>query len=131
MSQCAGCDPRKTENNWRCIGPIWNGAAVFHSAGRGHSDCQHAAFRALGLQLIGDKGREVIRNKRPTSGRRSSPAAVNDPTTAIQAIDRSKDILRRLARHDLEAGVVRDANGVLRLIIPMLTWEGLSDARFR
>ena len=49
--------------------------------------------------------------------------AINDPTTAVQAIDQIEDLLRRLARHDLEVGHVRDAEGVLRLIVPMPTWE--------
>jgi hypothetical protein len=49
---------------------------------------------------------------------------------AVQAIDQIEDLLRRLALHDLDAGVVRDANGVLRLIVP-IRLGGLSDARFR
>ena len=31
--------------------------------------------------------------------------AINDPTTAIQAIDQIEDLLRRLARHDLDTGL--------------------------
>ncbi|HEY1362915.1 MAG TPA: DUF2254 domain-containing protein [Xanthobacteraceae bacterium] len=49
--------------------------------------------------------------------------AINDPTTAVQAIDQIEDLLRRLARHDLDAGVLRDAKGVVRLVLPMPTWE--------
>jgi uncharacterized membrane protein len=49
--------------------------------------------------------------------------AINDPTTAVQAIDQIEDLLRRLGGHELETGVVRDSSGVLRLIIPMPTWE--------
>jgi uncharacterized membrane protein len=49
--------------------------------------------------------------------------AINDPTTAVQAIDQIEDLLRRLARHQLTVGHVRDANGVLRVIFPMPTWE--------
>jgi uncharacterized membrane protein len=49
--------------------------------------------------------------------------AINDPTTAVQAIDQIEDLLRRLGRHDLDAGVARDAGGTLRLIVPMPTWE--------
>jgi uncharacterized membrane protein len=49
--------------------------------------------------------------------------AINDPTTAVQAIDQIEDLLRRLGRHDLDAGYARDADGVLRLIFPMPTWE--------
>ena len=49
--------------------------------------------------------------------------AINDPTTAVQAIDQIEDLLRRLGRRDLDAGYVRDGNGVLRVIFPMPTWE--------
>jgi uncharacterized membrane protein len=49
--------------------------------------------------------------------------AVNDPTTAVQAIDQIEDLLRRLCRHDLDTGFVRDPDGVLRLVVPMPTWE--------
>jgi uncharacterized membrane protein len=49
--------------------------------------------------------------------------AINDPTTAVQAIDQIDDLLRRLGGHDLDAGYAHDADGVLRLIFPMPTWE--------
>ena len=49
--------------------------------------------------------------------------AINDPTTAVQAIDQIEDLLRRLGGHDLDAGYARDADGNLRLIFPMPTWE--------
>jgi uncharacterized membrane protein len=49
--------------------------------------------------------------------------AINDPTTAVQAIDQIEDLLRRLGGRDLDAGYACDADGVLRLIFPMPTWE--------
>lgn len=49
--------------------------------------------------------------------------AINDPTTAVQAIDQIEDLLRRLGRRDLDAGYARDAHGVIRLVFPMPTWE--------
>ena len=49
--------------------------------------------------------------------------AINDPTTAVQAIDQIEDLLRRLGRRDLNVGHAWDANDVLRLIFPMPTWE--------
>jgi uncharacterized membrane protein len=49
--------------------------------------------------------------------------AINDPTTAVQAIDQIEDLLRRLGRRDLDVGCARDADGVLRLAFPMPTWE--------
>jgi uncharacterized membrane protein len=49
--------------------------------------------------------------------------AINDPTTAVQAVDQIEDLLHRLGRRELDAGHERDADGVLRLIVPMPTWE--------
>jgi uncharacterized membrane protein len=49
--------------------------------------------------------------------------AINDPTTAVQTIDQIEDLLRRLGGYDLDAGCARDASGVVRLIVPMPTWE--------
>ena len=49
--------------------------------------------------------------------------AINDPTTAVQAIDQIEDLLRRLVRRTLDAGCVMDNRGVIRLIFPTPTWE--------
>jgi len=49
--------------------------------------------------------------------------AINDPTTAVQALDQVEDLLLRLGRVDLSAGRVRDARGSLRLVLPVPRWE--------
>jgi uncharacterized membrane protein len=49
--------------------------------------------------------------------------AVNDPTTAVQALDQIEDLLRRLGRRQLDAGQARDATGALRLTFQVPTWE--------
>jgi uncharacterized membrane protein len=49
--------------------------------------------------------------------------AINDPTTAVQALDQIEDLLRRLGRCDLQVGYLTDATGAMRLIIPMPTWD--------
>jgi uncharacterized membrane protein len=49
--------------------------------------------------------------------------AINDPTTAVQALDQIQDHLLRLGRRRLEIGAVRDDEGTLRLVIPYPTWE--------
>ena len=54
---------------------------------------------------------------------RALSPAINDPTTAVQAIDQIEDLLGRLGRHELDAGYARDKEGLLRLIFPMPTWE--------
>ena len=54
---------------------------------------------------------------------RALSPAVNDPTTAVQALDQIGDLLLRLARRRLEIGSYRDADGALRLIVTFPTWD--------
>ncbi len=49
--------------------------------------------------------------------------AINDPTTAVQTIDQIEDLLRRLGKCELDSGFASDAEGALRLVFPMPTWE--------
>ena len=46
-----------------------------------------------------------------------------DPTTAVQSIDRLHDGLRQLATRDLDIGTHHDADGHVRLTVPMMSWE--------
>ena len=50
-------------------------------------------------------------------------AAINDPTTGEQLLDRVEDLLTDLVQRDLHTGVFRDANNVPRLVYPTPTWE--------
>jgi uncharacterized membrane protein len=52
-----------------------------------------------------------------------SESAFQDPTTAVQAIDRLHDILRQLARRPFPDGRHRDENGQVRLIVPVMSWD--------
>jgi len=49
--------------------------------------------------------------------------AINDPTTAVQALDQIEDLLIRLGRRRLEIGAFRDAQGNLRLLMNFPAWE--------
>jgi uncharacterized membrane protein len=55
---------------------------------------------------------------------RSVASPFDDPTTAVQVIDRLHDCLRQLARRDLEIGEHRDGQGRVRLVVPVLSWDG-------
>lgn len=46
-----------------------------------------------------------------------------DPTTAVQAIDRLHDCLRQLARRPFPGGEHRDGVGALRLTVPSMDWD--------
>ena len=49
--------------------------------------------------------------------------AINDPTTAVQALDQVEDLLLRLGGVNLAVGRVRDGRGSLRLVVPVPGWE--------
>jgi uncharacterized membrane protein len=49
--------------------------------------------------------------------------SINDPTTAVQAIDQLEDILRRLGRRALDDVQAKDRDGIVRLTYPTPNWE--------
>lgn len=68
---------------------------------------------AYGIRMLVDV---AVRALSPASG---------DPTTAVQAIDRIHDCLRLLVSRDFPTGEHVDREGRLRLIVPVLSWEGM------
>ncbi|MFJ6071736.1 DUF2254 domain-containing protein [Streptomyces sp. NPDC093065] len=73
---------------------------------------------AFGLRQLSDIGLRAL-----------SPA-VNDPTTAVQALDRVVQILATLSRRPLDAVPHRDRRGAVRLVQPVPGWEELVDLGF-
>ncbi len=55
---------------------------------------------------------------------RALSPAVNDPTTAVQAVDRIHDLLRQLVARPFPPGSLGDRDGHVRLTFPTATWEG-------
>ena len=65
---------------------------------------------------------------------RALSPAVNDPTTAVQALDRIESLLALLANRRLDRGTLRDERGTVRLVVPLPGWEdflavGLTEIR--
>jgi len=54
---------------------------------------------------------------------RALSPAVNDPTTAVQALNEIEDLLLRLGRRRLEIGTYRDATGNPKVLLPFPSWE--------
>jgi len=54
---------------------------------------------------------------------RALSPAINDPTTAVLAIDQLERLLRDLGCRQLDHGMIYDADDELRLIIPVPVWE--------
>ena len=59
------------------------------------------------------------------TGLRALSPAVNDPTTAVQAVDGVESLLLALAARDLQRGRLADGAGRLRLIYPAPGWSDL------
>jgi uncharacterized membrane protein len=55
---------------------------------------------------------------------RSLSPSMGDPTSATQAVDRIHDLLRQLAVRPFPTGRHLDDEGVLRVVLPTLTWDG-------
>jgi uncharacterized membrane protein len=56
---------------------------------------------------------------------RALSPAVNDPTTAVSVLDQIEGMLRLLGRRHLEADAVADAQGVVRVVRPVPSWDDL------
>jgi uncharacterized membrane protein len=54
---------------------------------------------------------------------RALSPAVNDPTTAVKALDYIEDLLAEVGRRELDTGQFADSRGVVRVVIPSTTWE--------
>jgi uncharacterized membrane protein len=54
---------------------------------------------------------------------RALSPAVNDPTTAAQAVDGIDSLLRTLAFRELEVGRVQDDQGSVRVVLALPTWD--------
>ena len=54
---------------------------------------------------------------------RALSPAVNDPTTAVQALDQVDTLLRVLVSRELAVGTIRDADGELRVRLRPASWE--------
>lgn len=54
---------------------------------------------------------------------RALSPSTNDPSTAVGAVDRIHDLLRRLGARDFPRPVHRDDSGTLRLLTAPMTWE--------
>ncbi|MFF6888538.1 DUF2254 domain-containing protein [Streptomyces sp. NPDC012421] len=61
---------------------------------------------------------------------RALSPAVNDPTTAVQALDRTVQLLAVFSRMPLGAAVHRDRSSEVRLLQPLPTWTTLVDLGF-
>ena len=102
------------------------GAPLFIVHGWPEDLNKNRLFSALNLKLEPTLDEDVAYGMRllvDIAERSLSESAFQDPTTAVQAIDRLHDILRQLARRPFSDGRAFDEDGEIRLLVKTMTWE--------
>jgi uncharacterized membrane protein len=102
------------------------GGPLFIVHGRPEDLDENRLLSALSLKLEPTLDEDVAYGMRllvDIAERSLSESAFQDPTTAVQAIDRLHDILRHLARRPFSDGRVPDEDGEIRLLVKTMTWE--------
>jgi uncharacterized membrane protein len=85
-----------------------------------------AILSALSLKLEPTLDEDIAYGMRmlvDIAERSLSESPFQDPTTAVQAIDRLHDVLRQLARRPFPDGRVHGEHGSLRVLLKTMTWE--------
>jgi uncharacterized membrane protein len=101
-------------------------AALFAVHGEPKGLDEDELHRAVALKLERTLDRDVgygLRMLVDIAERSLSESPFQDPTTAVQAIDRLHDILRQLARRPFPDGLHRDEAGELRLVVRVPSWD--------
>ena len=109
------------------------GAPLFWVEGQTQLLNQDRLHRSLILKLEPTLDEDVaygIRLLVDIAERSLSDSPFQDPTTAVQAIDRLHDILRQLVTRPFPDGRHRDETGVVRLVVPTMSWEAYLDLAF-
>ena len=102
------------------------GGPLFIVHGSSEELTENRLFSALSLKLEPTLDEDVAYGMRllvDIAERSVSESPFQDPTTAVQAIDRLHDILRQLARRPFPDGRFRDEDGAIRLLLKTMTWE--------
>ncbi|MFR9798810.1 DUF2254 domain-containing protein [Streptomyces sp. MS06] len=98
-------------------GPVPSARSLTYTVSVGVERTFHQDL-ALGLRQLVDIGLRAL-----------SPG-VNDPTTAVQAVDRIVQFLATLSRRPLNASLHRDRRRAVRLVQPVPSWSELVDLGF-
>jgi uncharacterized membrane protein len=87
------------------------------------------AVRLAEVRILDRDPRYALRLLVDIAIRALSPA-VNDPTTAVQALDQIEDLLYRVGRRRLGGPCVRNAAGALRVVVPAPQWSDYLELAF-
>ncbi|WP_051427259.1 DUF2254 domain-containing protein [Arthrobacter sp. H20] len=124
LAERAGC---RLELLWAVGDYIPTGSALFRIVGNPGGLSESDVVKAVAIGPERTMNQDVaygIRMLVDIAIRSLSSGPFEDPTTAVQAIDRIHDILRQICRRPLHSGHHDDDAGVLRLTMPTMLWEG-------
>lgn len=103
-----------------------NGAPLFEVSGSPQDLDDHAVTSKVVLSLERTLDQDMAYGLRllvDIAERSLSDSPFQDPTTAVQALDRLHDCLRQLAPRPFPDGRHRDSDGTVRLIVPSMDWD--------
>jgi uncharacterized membrane protein len=91
----------------------------------GDESTQREAVRALqvGIERTFDQDPGLALRVLADIALRSLSPAINDQTTAVQALDHVDGLLRVMMRRDLDIGTVNAPDGQTRVLLRLPTWE--------
>jgi len=102
---------------------VMESTALFHVYGATIPERQLIATIQVGDQRTFEQDPQyAIRLLVDIAIRALSPA-INDPTTAVQALDEIGDLLLRLGRRCLATAPLRDGAGAVRVVLPLPSWD--------
>jgi uncharacterized membrane protein len=102
------------------------GAPLFRVHGSLHTLDTNRAVRGVELSLERTLDHDTAYGFRllvDIAERSLADSPLQDPTTAVQAIDRLHDCLRQIVRRPLSDGLHRDEQGEVRLVVPAMDWD--------
>ena len=102
------------------------GAPLFRVEGDAHALRHDDVTDVIVLSLERTLDQDVaygLRQLVDIAERSMADSPLQDPTTAVQAIDRLHDCLRQLAPRPFPSGEHVDADGQLRLVVPSMDWS--------
>lgn len=129
LKEAARSGDSLVEVAWRIGGYVRSGAMLFVIYGDEDRVDREQLFRSAIIaeeRTLTQDPAFAIRTIVDIALRALSPA-VNDPTTASQALDTLEPILHRLATRNLGTGFVHDDDGTARVAYPAATWVDLLD----
>lgn len=109
------------------------GGTLFEVEGNTGGVDQKAVTQAVALELERTLDEDMAYGLRllvDIAERSLSDGPFQDPTTAVQAIDRLHDCLRQLAPRNFPDGKHRDNRGTVRLVVPEMDWDALVHLAF-